>query len=201
MSNEINPEKPGLRSQMRELLGALDEERRHDGSISACSRLLGIEAFKHATVVMLYMPLATEIDVTPAALRCFQSSKTVCVPKVDWERCDMAPIEVSSFDDHVMDIDPRGLRMPREGRLIVPSMIDIVIVPALAYDLRGRRLGRGGGYYDRFLGRLRRTATTVGIGFDEQIIDEVPVDDGDLSVDVVLTDRRIARVKGRSKRR
>ena len=201
MPDDTHPEKPGIRAQMRQTLGALDDERRHAGSVDACTRLMGIEVFKHASVVMLYMPLATEVDVTPAALRCFQASKTVCVPKVDWDRKDMSSIEVTSFDDHVMDIDAHGLRMPRHGRLIVPSMIDVVVVPALAYDLHGRRLGRGGGYYDRFLGRLRRSATTVGIAFDEQIIDEVPVDDGDLSVDVVVTDRRIAQVKGRTKRR
>ena len=70
------------------------------------------------------------------------------------------------------------------------------MVPGLAFDAHGHRLGRGGGYYDRFLGRLRRTAATVGLGFDVQITDEVPVNDGDVSVDIVVTDRRVTHARG-----
>ena len=201
MTDTNDPGKASIRATMRARLAELDAERMHAASVSACRRLIGLEAFDHASVVMLYMPLAREVDVTAAAIRCFQLAKTVCVPRVDWERRDMAPIEITTFDDHVMDTDAHGVRTPREGRLVLPAMIDFLVVPGLAFDLLGRRLGRGGGYYDRFLGRLRRSALTVGIAFDEQIIDEVPVDDRDMSVDVVVTDRRLAHARpSRSKR-
>ena len=173
----------------------MNDEQRHDGSVAACSRLTALEVFQHASVVMLYMPLTSEIDLTSIAIRCFQTGKTVCVPRVDWQRRDMEPMEVTSFDDHVMEVDEHGLRMPRSGAPVPPTLLDLVVVPGLAFSADGHRLGRGGGYYDRFLSRLRRTVTTIGLAFDVQITDEVPVDGGDVSVDIVVTDRRVTHAR------
>ena len=150
-----------------------------------------LEGFENAAVVMLYMPLADEVDLLPLALRCFQMGKTVCVPKVDWTRGEMEAVEVMSFDDHVMEVDEHGVRSPRDSRPVLVRTIDLVVVPGVAFDAQGNRLGRGGGFYDRFLKRLSPTATTVGLAFDQQIIDDVPVDDRDIRVDMVVTDRRL----------
>ena len=196
MSEHNSQQKAENRRAVLAKLAAMSDKQRHDGSAAACSRLTALEVFQHASVVMLYMPLASEVDLTPVAIRCFQTGKTVCVPLVDWKRRDMEPVEVTSFDDHVMEVDEHGLRMPRGGAPIPPDLLDLVVVPGLAFDAHGHRLGRGGGYYDRFLGRLRRTAATVGLGFDVQITDEVPVNDGDVSVDIVVTDRRVTHARG-----
>ncbi len=195
MSEQNSQQKAEIRRAVLAKLAAINDEQRHDGSVAACSRLTALEVFQHASVVMLYMPLASEVDLTPVAIRCFQTGKTVCVPLVDWKRRDMEPVEVTSFDDHVMEVDEHGLRMPRGGAPIPPNLLDLVVVPGLAFDAHGHRLGRGGGYYDRFLGRLRRTAATIGLGFDVQITDEVPVGDGDVSVDIVVTDRRVTHTR------
>ena len=182
---EANDElKSDLRTRMRTLLDDLDETSRHDGSAAACAHLTGLDAFKHASVVMLYMPLAGEVDLTPAAIRCFQKGKTVCVPRVDWKRRDMVPVEISSFDDEVMTIDDHGLRTPQEGRPLVPTLIDLVVVPGLAFDS------------SRFLRHLRRSAATVGLAFDVQIIDCVPADERDFAVDTIVTDRRVCHIGG-----
>lgn len=186
-----NPEKKTIRAEMRARLAAMSEAERHVASGAACARLAGLGTFRTASVVMLYMPLATEVDTTSLAIRCFQLGKTVAVPRVNWERRDMNAVEVSSFDDHFMETDEHGLRTPKEGQLLPPSAIDLVIVPGLAFDSQGNRLGRGGGYYDRFLSRLRRAATAVGLGFDFQVIDQAPVDDRDVSVNTVVTERRV----------
>ena len=196
MSEQNSQQKAEIRRAVLAKVAAMSDKQRHDGSVAACSRLTALEVFQHASVVMLYMPLASEVDLTPVAIRCFQTGKTVCVPLVDWKRRDMEPVEVTSFDDHVMEVDEHGLRMPRGGAPIPPNLLDLVVVPGLAFDAHGHRLGRGGGYYDRFLGRLRRTAATVGLGFDVQITDEVPVNDGDVSVDIVVTDRRVTHARG-----
>ncbi len=176
---------------MRAVIASLGDAQRREASASACAHLMNLEAFRHAGVVMLYMPLADEVDLTPVAIRCFQAEKTVCVPRVDWKRRDMDAVEVTSFDDHVMDLDEHGIRTPREVLPLMPALIDLVVVPGLAFDAQGNRLGRGGGYYDRFLRRLRRGATTVGLAFDVQVIDAVPADDRDFSVEMIVTERRV----------
>lgn len=201
MTDDSDQLKSDLRSEMRTKLAAMGETAQREASAAACAHLTGLEAFGHASVVMLYMPLADEVDLTPAALRCFQSGKTVCVPRVDWKRREMDAVEVTSFDDHIVEVDEHGIRTPREGPPLVPTLIDLVVLPGLAFDTSGNRLGRGGGYFDRYVRRLRRTATTVGLAFDVQIVDAVPVDDRDFSVNIVVTDRRVAHARrSRAKR-
>ena len=158
--------------------------------MKACSRLAELDAFERALIVMLYMPLPDELDLTSAAIRCFQTGKSVCVPFVDWRREDMYPVEATTFDDEQMELDERGLRRPKAGRPIPISSIDLVVVPGLAFDTQGRRLGRGGGFYDRFLSKLPRRTRQLGICFDEQIVPSVPVDAHDAAMDQVVTDRR-----------
>lgn len=197
----LNNPKSELRTRIKSIVEALDEQARHEASVRACRRAADLEEFQHANVIMLYMPLPGEVDLTSLALRCFQSGKTVCVPRVDWIRRDMSPVEALSFDDRVMDVDEHGVRVPRDQRPIDPSLIDLAVVPGLAFDATGHRLGRGGGYYDRFLRRLHPKALLVGLAFDMQIVDEVPVNDRDVPVDVVATDRRTIRAKSARSRR
>jgi len=187
---DIETAKHERRDEVRAKMAVMSADRRHEASVQAVSRLVGLEAFRHAQVVMLYMPLATELDVTGAALHCFRTGKTVCVPSVNWDTHEMAPVEVLSFDDEVMDVDDRGIRTPRDGRTVSANLVDLVIVPGLAFDLAGGRLGRGGGFYDQFLARLRPETTIIGIAYDEQIIDEVPLANHDRRMDIVVTDRR-----------
>jgi len=195
MTDSLNQSKKAIRTAMRTTLGGMTPEQRTSAAAAACQRLTALEPFVHATTVMLYMPLANEVDVTAAALKCFRAGQTVCVPKVDWERKDMHPVEVTSLDDRVLDCDEHGVRCPRDGRLILLDSIDVVVVPALAYDSRGNRLGRGGGYYDRFLAKLRPTVTSIGLVFDQQIVDDVPKNHRDMAVDIVVTDRRVTMAK------
>ena len=196
MTDANRQAKSGIRASMRAMLAAMTDEQRHLGSAAACSRLCKLEVFHDAAVSMLYMPLPDEIDLTPVAIGCFQMGKTVCVPRVDWKRRDMIAVEATSFDDQFMEIDEHGLRVPREGRPVPTTMIDLVVVPGLTFDTQGHRLGRGGGFYDRFLSRLRRSATTIGLAFDGQIIDRVPVNDRDIAVEIIVTDRRTVHASG-----
>jgi len=183
--------KADLRATVRATLATISSEARQGASHTACARLMQLPAFESAAVVMLFMPLKDEVDLLPLALRCFQMGKTVCVPRVNWERRDMIAVEVMSFDDHVMEVDEHGVRSPRDGRPVVVNTIDLVVVPGVAFDAQGNRLGRGGGYYDRFLKRLATSTATIGLAFDQQIVDEVPVDERDIRVDMVVTDRRL----------
>jgi 5-formyltetrahydrofolate cyclo-ligase len=192
--NEHSKVKEAIRADIKQRLAEMEPGQMRTASIQACERLTALEVYRHAQVIMLYMPLAGEVDLTPLALRCFQVGKTVCAPKVDWQRKDMTPVEVTTFDDRVMDTDEHGVRVPRDGRLVSPALIDLIIVPGLAFDAHGHRLGRGGGYYDRFLARLRPGTVKIGLAFDPQMIDAVPMEINDVPVDIVVTERRVTQV-------
>jgi 5-formyltetrahydrofolate cyclo-ligase len=199
--NQIQHRKTALRSSVQLVLAAMTSPMRHGASHAACQRLMGLDQFRHASTVMLYMPMSTEVDLSPVALRCFQIGKTVCVPKVVGH--EIIPIEVTNFDVADMDLDGCGVRTPRCGQPVPPNLFDLVVVPGLAFDPMCRRLGRGGGYYDRFLPRLRKNTAAVGIAYDVQIVEEVPALPHDVTMDIVVTERRLihaatghARIRG-----
>lgn len=186
---KITPKK-ALRRAMRQQLRQMTDEERHSASNQVCARLMQLDTLRTAGVIMLYLPLPGEVDIMPIVVRCFQMGKMVCVPRVDWDRRDMNATEIGSFQDEDLEIDEHGVRTPQVYRPVVPTMIDVALVPGLAFDTSGHRLGRGGGYYDRFLPRLRRSATTIGVAFDGQIVDAVDRLDHDIGLDLVVTDRR-----------
>ena len=126
------------------------------------------------------------------ALAAWRSGKTVLSPKVVWELRQMVPTEIHSLEEGLVRTR-QGLREPAEGRQWPDEDIDLIVVPALAYDRSGNRLGRGGGFYDRFLARPGLRATTCGLAFDEQLVDSVPVHTKDYPIDVLVTDRGVLR--------
>lgn len=186
-------DKETLRERMRELLRALTPEEVQQLSGAAARRIVASPFFRDATTVMIYLPIPGEVDVTSIALRCFQQGKTVCVPRMDWKQRRMTAVEIRGFND-AFEQRRFGVREPVSGRPVPIEEINLVLAPGLAFDTAGRRLGRGGGFYDRFLSmplERRLTRTTCGVCFDIQIVDTVPTDEHDQKVDVVATDRRL----------
>lgn len=194
--NQADAAKKALRASVKLAVAAMSDDARRVASSAACQRLMGLDAFRHASTVMIYMPLPSEVDLCPVALRCFQEGKTVCVPRIVGH--DLVPIEIAGLDVAAMDVDGCGVRTPRQGQPVLLDLLDLVVVPGLAFDASGQRLGRGGGYYDRFLSRLRRSTVTVGIGYDVQVVERVPSLPHDVPVAMVVTERRLIRASAAS---
>jgi len=188
--NPITERKNAVRSSMRAQLQALTDAERAARSSAACARVLKSTAFQSAVCVMLYMPLRSEIDVMSVALEAFRLGKVVCVPRVADGGKSMHAVEIKSIDDESMASDALGVPAPRSGREIMQESIDLVIAPGVAFDVRGGRLGRGGGFYDRFLAKAHRHTTTIGVCFDFQLVDEIPTEADDIPVQAVVTDCR-----------
>lgn len=186
--------KPHLRKRMRKLLSEMDQEVAHAKSLAACKAVQDLPEFAEALCVMLYMPIPGEIDCTHLALAAWQAGKTVVVPRVSWTHRHMVAIEITSLgSDSELEVGRLGIREPRETAPWPPEQIDLMIVPALAFDRRGHRLGRGGGFYDRFLAGLKVKAATCGLGFCEQTFDELPTAKHDHPVDILVTDKEVIR--------
>lgn len=179
-----------LRDELRRWLKGLSPEQAHARSLAAAQRLIDTEVFARATAVMLYLPLIGEVDTRPIALRAWQEAKTVTVPLVSHAQKHMIPVLLRSFEEP-MNRDRFGVRSPQTGEPIPISMIDLVIVPGLGFDRSGRRLGRGAGFFDRFLARPEFGGVVCGLAFDGQIVDELPVDVHDIAMHMVVTDQQV----------
>jgi 5-formyltetrahydrofolate cyclo-ligase len=181
-----------IRRKLRDKLAAMSEEDRHAKSISACSFVAGTTDFAGARVIMLYLSAQNEVDTAPLALRAWQDGKTVVVPKVSWDQRRMLPVEITSLTTGLTTTGP-GVREPIAGAPIPLNLIDMVIVPGLGFTTDGHRIGRGMGFYDRFLAQNEFIGVSCGLAYEEQIVPALPVLDHDISLSMLATDRGIRR--------
>ena len=143
---------------------------------------------------MVYLSGAHDVDTTLLAQTAWADMKCVLAPRVSWEQRRMLPIEIKSLTTDVTN-DLLGAREPVDGMPVPVADIDLVIVPGLGFDLAGNRLGRGRGFYDRFLSHRDFRATACGLAFEEQVLETVPVDESDRGVHMVVTDTTVRRFK------
>lgn len=146
-------------------------------------------ALTAAKAVMAFAPLDDEPDLSPLLGALMARGTMVCIPKVDWFSGAMRPVAIESMDRDLA-LSRLNLREPRSDlRPVSPGELDLVLVPGLAFDLRGGRLGRGKGFYDRFLRLLTAKTVTCGVCFACQVIDEVPMEPHDVRLGALVHDR------------
>jgi 5-formyltetrahydrofolate cyclo-ligase len=184
--------KKSLRDDIRRKLAEMEPAVAHAKSMAACKRLLAQPEFQKAQVVMIYLPMATEVDLAPVALRGWQEDKTIVAPRLSWDNRRMTPTIIRSLDTDIVT-GHKGVPEPAEGEPVLVETIDLVIVPALAYDRHGNRLGRGAGFYDRFLAGAQFKGTSVGLAFREQVLDLLPIAPNDVAVHMLITDEEVIR--------
>jgi 5-formyltetrahydrofolate cyclo-ligase len=190
--DDMSSSKAAIRRSLRERLAAIPAADRHARSVAACALVASVPEFVQARVVMLYLSTEQEVDTCPLALRCWQEGKTVVVPKVSWDQKRMLPVEISTLQTG-MTSTGHGIREPVTGKPIPTDFIDLVIVPGIGFTATGHRLGRGMGFYDRFLAQPDFIGRTCGLAFEEQVIEEVPVLDHDIPLSMLVTDRGVRR--------
>lgn len=186
--------KPRLREVAHERLRLINESQRESASASACARLMETPGYTAARAIMLYAPTREEIDIAAIAEAAFIARKRVCFPRMDWGARTMRPMAVTSLAD-VKEVRRNGIPEPMEGEYLPLDQIDLAVVPGLAFDLKGYRLGRGAGFYDRFLQQYRsegpKRGAVFGIAFEIQIFSRVPVEEHDQPLDGVVTEGRL----------
>jgi len=184
--------KPAMRRLLREKVAALTPTQRHAKSLAACALVATSPEFMQARVVMLYLSTDEEIDTAPLALRCWQAGKSVVVPKVSWDQRRMLPVEITTLQTGITSTGP-GIREPMTGKPIPLDLLDFVIVPGLGFSTTGYRIGRGMGFYDRFLAQSDFIGRSCGLAFEEQIVEALPVLDHDVPLSMLVTDGGIRR--------
>lgn len=184
--------KSEIRKKLRAILEGISPTARHEKSLAACSLLSATAEFAQARVVMLYISTEIEVETMPLALKCWQAGKTVAVPKVSWDQRRMLPVEITSLQTE-MTTTGNGIREPVGGKPVPAEFIDLAIVPGLGFTREGARIGRGMGFYDRFLGSGDFVGITCGLAFEEQLVPELPTMPHDIAVSMLATDGGIRR--------
>jgi 5-formyltetrahydrofolate cyclo-ligase len=184
-------EKAALRARARVSRAGVGAHASARGAESVASHLLALPEIGAARVVLAYGATPEEIDPGPAVSALRERGVVTVFPRIE-EAGVLGIHEV--LDDAEFVTGVFGLREPSaDAPRIELERIDLVIVPGVAFDERGYRLGYGGGYYDRLLPRLRPDCVRIGLAFEEQVFEAVPCDDHDQPVQVLVTPERVLR--------
>lgn len=190
----MNEEKQNLKAQVRKNCltqrASLAEEERRIKSLIIQQKLLDLKDFQMAHTVMLFLNFRDEVETTSLAEETLECKKKLILPRCA-PKGILLPLEVNNLAD---DIEPGlwGIREPKlTNKEVDPLEIDLVVVPGAGFDLQGNRLGYGGGFYDRFFMRIKPSTPRVALGFECQIIPEVPVDKHDAKMTKLVTEKTV----------
>jgi len=187
--------KLALRQRTLAIRDALPPEAHRAASDAIAARVLTMPEFVKARAVLLTFPFRSEWDTLPVVRAALAAGKAAAVPRVDVKT---RMLELHSVCEPERDMGPGHRGVPEPG-LHCPRIdnaeIDFVLVPGVAFDAEGRRLGYGGGYYDRLLPLLGPHVVRVAGAFDLQIVDCVPAAPHDVAIDAVVTESRTLTVR------
>jgi 5-formyltetrahydrofolate cyclo-ligase len=182
-----------IRRRILRLRNAMPPESITAKSDEIVRRLMELREIRDSSTLMVFLSFGSEVLTDDLIRWGWSEGKRIVVPLCRPESRELTPCRIDGFDE--LETGHYGIREPKAGRLrsVPRAEIDAVIVPAVAFDRRGYRVGYGGGYYDRFLPECPQAAN-IGAAFACQIVPEVPSDRYDLAVDRIVTEEGIISV-------
>jgi 5-formyltetrahydrofolate cyclo-ligase len=188
----IRDRKQYIRRSIRAVRRRLSEAERLAHSRRVWERVATLPCYQHARVVLGYVAFDHEVLTDGLMQQTMASGKQLVLPMVLGDRQDMA---LYVIEDLGCDVAPgyRGILepQPQRTRAVAPETLELALIPGVAFDLRGGRLGFGTGFYDRLLSRLPQGIPTVGLAFDFQVIPRLPFQPHDILLEAIVTEQRI----------
>lgn len=181
--------KSTVRAEMIKRRAALPEDASRQLSAQSQARLIALPEFDEASVIALYCPTRAEVLTEELFVTARQSGKTVVFPRIS------GPVMEFVAVDDLDTLSPccYGICEPVSGHVVALAEIDLIVLPGVAFDRCGVRLGYGKGYYDRILAEREERTTLVGLAYDFQIVNELPAEPHDVLLDVVVTENHLLR--------
>lgn len=182
----LHEQKKRLRDEIKQRRSLLSESDRNMMSEQIALFLQEIPEFNQAKSVFCYISYLDEVETHSLITRFLQQKKVLAVPKI-MNKTEMLAIPLTDFSD--LEPDNLGILTPKSNSALI-NTFDIAITPGLGFTEKGDRLGYGRGYYDRWFSK-NTVQTKIGIAFEVQIVDELPLEETDLPLDVLVTEKRI----------
>lgn len=189
---EIQITKSQIRSDIAKSLATLSEKEIVVKTKAIENKLFEFANFLESKITLMYVNSDSEVPTHKILARSYAYSKILVLPAFKPESFEMTLMKVDDLN-HDLKSGSRGILEPDADRCkVVPiERIDIAIIPAVALDEKGGRIGSGDGYYDRLIPNLAITTRKVALALEEQIIPQVPIESHDKHVDIIITDKRI----------
>ena len=189
-------EKRRIRKEMRERRECLSPANRVIHSATILQRLFELEVMRQALWVKFYVSYGSEVETSGMIAHALSHGKKVAVPKVIQKK----ELLLSEIRHPVRDLAPgwRGIPEPRHEclRPVDLGRMDLLVVPGIAFDINGNRLGQGGGIYDRVLKSAKGKVPMIALAFELQVVKEIPVHAEDIQVDLIITEKQTISCSG-----
>lgn len=158
--------------------------------------LIKLAVYQQSVNIMLYIATPSEVQTQEIIKSAQKDNKKIFVPLVIKKNQPMLPSLVNDWENELTESYLGILQPKREFfRIYPPHILDLVIVPGVAFTTQGYRLGRGGGYYDDFLNQLEPKTFSIALAFEMQILNEIPLEKKDIPVDCIITEERVIQLK------
>jgi 5-formyltetrahydrofolate cyclo-ligase len=186
--------KKELRKNMIAARFSLSREEVESKSANIFRKIAAFEQYQKAGVIMVYIAMRNEVETELFILKAISEGKRIVIPVCQRATTTLLPAEIKNYPE---DLEPGtwGILEPKPDKLypLDPQKIDLIIVPGVAFDEQGNRLGHGAGYYDSFLSLLRPDVLKIAPAFDLQVVPSVYEEEHDEPVDVIVTETRVLR--------
>jgi len=189
---ELQKTKQEIRDDVAGILGSLPKTQYVEKTKAIEDRLFGFANFLESNIVLLYVNNRNEVSTQRIIRKAIDIRKIVVLPGFNADSCGMNLMKIDNFPADLIP-GPRDILEPDPGRCkMVPiESIDIAIIPGVAFDEKGGRIGSGKGYYDRLIPKLSITTRKVALAVEDQIVPQVPIEPHDKHVDIIITEKRI----------
>lgn len=189
---EIREKKHDIRREIALQIDELPEEALVDRNKKIEDRLFEFANFLEAKIVLLYLDGKLEVASRNIIKRSYGLNKIVVLPVLDAEPSPLTLLKVDNLETDLMKT-AGDMMSPNPDRCkrVPIDRIDIALIPGVAFDEKGGRLGMGDGYYDRLIPKLPVTTRKVALAFDDQVLAQVPMESHDKQVDIIITEKRI----------
>jgi 5-formyltetrahydrofolate cyclo-ligase len=189
---EIRQTKDDIRRNIEKALALLSDKEIKDKTQRIEKRLFEFANFLEANIVLLYINSNCEVNSLEIIKRCLNYKKIVILPAFVPTKYEMKLLKIDNLDTD-LTLGPRNILEPDPNQCnVVPiECIDIAIIPGVAFDEKGGRIGSGDGYYDRLIPKLPITTRKVALTFEDQIVSQIQMEAHDRHVDIIITEKRI----------
>lgn len=188
---DVKEKKRELVNEIVEKIESLSEEDRKKKQEAVEERLFDFANFIESKIALLYIRRRCEVDTTNIIKRSLAKGKKIVLPLIDRENNKTTLYKVENIKEDLRKGPDDTLEPdPDRCKAVPPEQIDIAIVPGLAFDEKGGRIGIVDNFYDKFISRLPMTTRKVAIAFEAQVIPQVPADSRSKYIDIIVTDKR-----------
>ncbi|SLM31736.1 5-formyltetrahydrofolate cyclo-ligase (5,10-methenyl-tetrahydrofolate synthetase) (Methenyl-THF synthetase) (MTHFS) [Desulfamplus magnetovallimortis] len=190
MSDAKNSKKSVL-NEVMERLATLTEEEMAEKQSAIESNLLTFANFLESELALLYINRNSEIPTEKIIRTSLDVGKGIVLPAYSESKHSITLLRVTDYDADLLTTEAGVLEPnPATCKKIPLDLIDIALIPGLAFDEKGGRVGFGEGFYNKLITKLPETTRKVSIAFEEQIVDAIQMDSRKYNVDIIITDKR-----------